>query len=56
MRTDTSYLGFRLPHPFIAGVSPYGHHLDMVKRVFYWGVEIRTPPWNANSFPPPIVH
>lgn len=24
--------------------------------LFYWGVEIRTPPWNANSFPPPIVH
>jgi dihydroorotate dehydrogenase (fumarate) len=33
MRTDTSYLGFRLPHPFIAGASPYGHHLDTVKRL-----------------------
>ena len=33
MRTDTSYLGFRLPHPFIAGASPYGHHLDTLKRL-----------------------
>lgn len=24
--------------------------------LLYWGVEIRTPPWNANGFPPPIVH
>ena len=21
-----------------------------------WGVQYRTPSWNANSFPPPIVH
>src|SRR5262245_16813007 len=33
MQTDTSYLGFRLPHPFIAGASPYGHHLDTVRRL-----------------------
>jgi dihydroorotate dehydrogenase (fumarate) len=33
MRTDTSYLGFRLPHPFIAGASPFGHHLDTVRRL-----------------------
>ena len=33
MRTDTSYLGFRLPHPFIAGASPFGYYLDTVKRL-----------------------
>ena len=33
MRTDTSYLGFRLPHPFIAGASPFGQHLDTVRRL-----------------------
>lgn len=33
MQTETSYLGFRLPHPFIAGASPFGHHLDSVKRL-----------------------
>jgi dihydroorotate dehydrogenase (fumarate) len=33
MRTDTSYLGLRLPHPFIAGASPFGHHLDTVRRL-----------------------
>jgi len=21
-----------------------------------WGVQYHTPPWSANSFPPPIVH
>jgi hypothetical protein len=21
-----------------------------------WGVQYGTPPWSANSFPPPIVH
>jgi dihydroorotate dehydrogenase (fumarate) len=31
--TSTSYLGFRLPHPFIAGASPFGHRLDTVKRL-----------------------
>ena len=24
--------------------------------LFYWGVEYGTPPWNAHSFPPPVVH
>ncbi len=33
MDTSTSYLGFRLPHPFIAGASPFGYHLDGVKRL-----------------------
>ncbi len=33
MRTETSYLGFRLPHPFIAGASPFGYHLDTVRRL-----------------------
>lgn len=33
MQTETSYLGFRLPHPFMAGASPFGHHVDSVKRL-----------------------
>jgi len=33
MQTDTSYLGFRLPHPFIAGASPFGHHVDGARRI-----------------------
>lgn len=33
MQTDTSYLGFRLPHPFIAGASPFGYRLDTVKKL-----------------------
>ena len=33
METSTSYLGMRLPHPFIAGASPFGHRLDSVKRL-----------------------
>jgi dihydroorotate dehydrogenase (fumarate) len=33
MRTETSYLGFRLPHPFVAGASPFGYHLDTIKRL-----------------------
>ncbi len=33
MQTATSYLGFRLPHPFIAGASPFGHQLDTVRRL-----------------------
>ena len=33
MDTSTSYLGLRLPHPFIAGASPRGHRLDSVKRL-----------------------
>lgn len=33
MDTSTSYLGFALAHPFIAGASPFGHHLDTVKKL-----------------------
>jgi dihydroorotate dehydrogenase (fumarate) len=33
MRTDTSYLGLALPHPFVAGASPFGYYLDTVKRL-----------------------
>jgi dihydroorotate dehydrogenase (fumarate) len=33
MDTTTSYLGFRLPHPFIAGASPLGWHVDGVRRL-----------------------
>ena len=33
MDTSTSYLGLRLPHPFIAGASPLGQRLDSVKRL-----------------------
>jgi dihydroorotate dehydrogenase (fumarate) len=33
MNTTTSYLGFQLPHPFIAGASPFGYHVDSVKRL-----------------------
>ena len=33
MDTSTSYLGLRLPHPFIAGASPYGYQLDRVRRL-----------------------
>ena len=33
MRTDTSYLGLWLPHPFIAGASPFGYYEDTVRRV-----------------------
>ncbi len=33
MDTRTSYLGMRLEHPFIAGASPLGHHLDSIKRL-----------------------
>ena len=33
MDTNTSYLGFRLPHPFVAGASPYGARLDSIKRL-----------------------
>ena len=33
MDTRTSYLGLQLPHPFIAGASPYGYHLDGVRRL-----------------------
>ena len=33
MNTTTSYLGLRLPHPFMAGASPLGYHLDSIKRL-----------------------
>lgn len=33
MQTTTSYLGFQLPHPFIAGASPLGSEVDSVKRL-----------------------
>src|SRR4026207_896552 len=33
VQTETSYLGFRLAHPFIAGASPFGYRLDGVKRL-----------------------
>jgi dihydroorotate dehydrogenase (fumarate) len=33
MDTSTSYLGLRLPHPFVAGASPMGHTLDSVRRL-----------------------
>jgi dihydroorotate dehydrogenase (fumarate) len=31
--TDTSYLGLRLPHPFVAGASSFGYHLDSIRRL-----------------------
>lgn len=31
--TRTSYLGLTLAHPFIAGASPFGYHLDTIKRL-----------------------
>jgi dihydroorotate dehydrogenase (fumarate) len=33
MNTSTSYLGMRLEHPFIAGASPYGYHVDTIRRL-----------------------
>jgi dihydroorotate dehydrogenase (fumarate) len=33
MDTSTSYLGLRLPHPFIAGASPLGYQLDSIRRL-----------------------
>lgn len=33
MDTSTSYLGMRLAHPFMAGASPMGRHLDAIKRL-----------------------
>ncbi|MES1253997.1 MAG: dihydroorotate dehydrogenase-like protein [Acidobacteriota bacterium] len=33
MDTTSSFLGFRLPHPFIAGASPLSGDLDSVKRL-----------------------
>jgi dihydroorotate dehydrogenase (fumarate) len=31
--TSTSYLGLRLPHPFVVGASPFGHDLGAIKRL-----------------------
>ncbi|HVH26104.1 MAG TPA: dihydroorotate dehydrogenase-like protein [Vicinamibacterales bacterium] len=33
MDTTTSLMGFRLPHPFLAGASPLGWDLDSVRRL-----------------------
>jgi dihydroorotate dehydrogenase (fumarate) len=33
MDLSTSYLGFRLAHPFLAGASPFSYSLDSVKRL-----------------------
>ena len=33
MNTETSWLGLRLAHPFVAGASPMGYSLDHVKRL-----------------------
>ena len=33
MQTETTYLGMRLAHPFIAGASPLGYRVDTVKRL-----------------------
>jgi dihydroorotate dehydrogenase (fumarate) len=33
MDTSTSYMGLRLSHPFVAGASPLGAHLDTAKRL-----------------------
>lgn len=33
MQTDTSYLGLRLAHPFVAGASPLSYRVDTVKRL-----------------------
>src|SRR5215208_5540826 len=33
MDTQTSYLGLRLPHPFVAGASPLGYYLDSIRRM-----------------------
>lgn len=33
MNTTIQYLGFRLPHPFIAGASPFGYQIDSVRRL-----------------------
>jgi dihydroorotate dehydrogenase (fumarate) len=33
MDTSTSYLGLRLEHPFVAAASPFGRHVDGVKRL-----------------------
>jgi hypothetical protein len=30
--------------------------LLLLTGLIHWGVEYQTPPWSANSYPPPIVH
>jgi dihydroorotate dehydrogenase (fumarate) len=33
MQTKTTYLGMQFEHPFMAGASPMGYHIDTVKRL-----------------------
>lgn len=33
MDLSTEYLGLTLPHPLVPGASPYGRHLDSIKRL-----------------------
>jgi dihydroorotate dehydrogenase (fumarate) len=33
VNTQTTYLGLRLPHPFIAGASPFGYRIEALKRL-----------------------
>ena len=33
MNMTTAYIGLQLPHPFMAGASPFGYHLDTIKRL-----------------------
>jgi dihydroorotate dehydrogenase (fumarate) len=33
MDTTISYLGLRLPHPFVAGASPLSYHLDSIRKL-----------------------
>ena len=33
MDTRTSYMGLQLPHPFMAGASPFGYQLDSVRQL-----------------------
>ena len=41
MDTRTSYMGLQLPHPFMAGASPFGYQLDSVRQLEEGGA----PPW-----------
>ena len=38
MWTDTTSMGLRLPHPFVAGASPLGYRIDTMKRLEDAGV------------------
>ena len=40
MSLETRYLGLNLPHPFIAGASPFGYAVDRIKRLEDAGVKI----------------